>query len=70
MEAEKSISDLKKEAEGLREEISRLRFELSLNKLKDTNMIRKKRKDLARVLTSIHQKEIIESLPAGRRGEE
>jgi len=60
MEAEKSIAELKKEAENLREEISKLRFDLSLNKLKDTNMIKKKRKDLARVLTRIRQLEIIE----------
>lgn len=59
MEAEKSISELKKEAEKLREEISKLGFDLSLNKLKDTNMIKKKRRDLARVLTLIRQREII-----------
>lgn len=57
---EKSISELKKEAEKLREEISRLRFDLSLNKLKDTNLIKKKRRDLARILTKIRQLEIIE----------
>lgn len=60
MEAEKSISELKKEAEKLREEVSKLGFDLSLNKLKDTNMIKKKRRDLARVLTLIRQREIIE----------
>ena len=57
---EKSILELKKSAEGLREEIAKLRFDLSLNKLKDTNMIKKKRKDLARILTAIRQKEITE----------
>ena len=60
MEAEKSISELKKDAEGLREEIAKLRFDLSLNKFKDTNMIKKKRKDLARILTALRQKEITE----------
>jgi len=55
MEAEKSITELKKEAEKLREEIARLRFDLSLNKLKDTSMIKKKRRDLARILTKIRQ---------------
>jgi len=59
MEAEKSIAELREEAESLREEIARLRFDLSLNKLKDTNMIKKKRKELARVLTKIRQLEII-----------
>ncbi len=60
MEEQKSLFDLKKEEKTLREEIARLRFDLSLGKLKDTNMIRKKRRDLARILTSMHQKEIIE----------
>lgn len=60
MEAEKSVSELKKEAEKLREEISRLRFDLSLGKLKDTNMIKKKRRALARILTLIHQQEVVE----------
>ena len=60
MENQKSISELKKDAEGLREEIAKLRFDLALNKLKDTNMIKKKRRDLARVLTEIKQLKIIE----------
>lgn len=59
MEAEKSLTELKKEAQKLREEISRLKFDLSLNKLKDTNVIKKKRRDLARALTNIRQLEII-----------
>lgn len=58
METEKPTSELKKEAEKLREEVSRLRFDLSLNKLKDTNMIKKKRRALARILTKIRQLEI------------
>lgn len=59
MEAEKSITELKEGAKNLREEISKLGFDLSLNKLKDTNMIKKKRKDLARILTKIRQSETI-----------
>ncbi len=43
----------------MREEISRLRFDLSLGKLKDTSMIKKKRRDLARILTKIRQLEIV-----------
>ncbi len=60
MEAEKSLAELKKEAQGLQEEIAKLRFDLSLNKLKNTNVIKKKRRDLARILTKIKQLEIIE----------
>jgi len=59
METEKPISELKKEVEKMREEISRLRFDLSLGKLKDTSMIKKKRRDLARILTKIRQLEIV-----------
>ncbi len=59
MEAEKSITELEKEAENLREEISKLRFDLALNKLKDTNAIKKKRRNLARILTEIRQLEIV-----------
>jgi len=54
METEKSTTELKKQAEEQREQLSKLRFELSLNKLKDTNLLKKKRKDLARILTSIN----------------
>lgn len=59
METQKSMPDLRQEEKILREEISKLRFDLSLNKLKDTNLIKKKRKELARVLTMIRQAEVI-----------
>ena len=58
---EKSIIELKKDAEGLREEIAKLRFDLSLNKLKDTSRLKKKRKDLARLLTRIRQVEVVDA---------
>jgi len=64
METEKSITELIKEAEKLREEIAKLRFDLSLGKLKDTNAVKKKRRDLARVLTKIEQLEVIEEQDA------
>ena len=60
METQKSVTDLKEEEKTLREEIAKLRFDLSLNKIKDTNMIKKKRRDLARILTQIKQLEIME----------
>lgn len=59
MEDQKSILELREEEKSLREEIARLRFDLSLGKLKDTNMVKKKRKDLARILTEVRQLEII-----------
>ena len=60
MNAQESITELRKEVEEQRKQLSKLRFDLSLNKLKDTNSLKKKRKDLARILTAIRQKEIIE----------
>lgn len=60
MKAEKSISELKGEVQGLRGEIAKLGFDLSLNKLKDTNKLKNKRRALARILTQIKQLEIIE----------
>jgi ribosomal protein L29 len=59
MEDQKSISELREEEKNLRQEIAKLRFDLSLGKLKDTNIIKKKRRDLARVLTKVRQMEII-----------
>jgi len=64
MKDQKSLSDLRKEENALREEISKLRFDLSLGKLKDTNAVKKKRRDLARVLTRTGQLEMIEEQDA------
>lgn len=47
------------EASELRKELARLRFEHSLGKLKDTSRLKKKRRELARVLTEIRRKEIL-----------
>ncbi len=60
MKVQESTTELRKEAEEKRKQLSKLRFDLSLNKLKDTNSLKKKRKDLARILTAIRQKELIE----------
>jgi len=51
--------ELLNEAKNLREEIAKRRLDLSLNKLKDVSQIRKKKKELARLLTVIRQREII-----------
>lgn len=59
MKVQESRTELKKQAENLREQLLKLRLDLSLNKLKDTNSLKKKRKDLARILTQIKQMEVI-----------
>lgn len=51
--------ELLEEAKNLRKEIAELRRDLSLNKLKNTNQIKKKKKELARLLTVIRQREVI-----------
>lgn len=56
----KSIKELKKKAQVLREEIAKEKVEFEVNRPKDTNTTFKKRKRLARVLTIIREKELFE----------
>ena len=58
----KSIPELEKAEIKLREEIARLRLELKVNPAKDTNIIMKKRKELAVILTIMSQKKDIKKL--------
>jgi ribosomal protein L29 len=53
-------------AKQLRGEISDLMVDKNLNKLKDLKSIDKKRKDLARVLTILNQKQVLAKLEAGK----
>ncbi|MBI2040010.1 50S ribosomal protein L29 [Candidatus Microgenomates bacterium] len=57
-----SIKELVKKANDLRKEISSLIIDKNMKKLKDTKSVFKKRKDLARVLTVIRQKQLLEEL--------
>ena len=52
----KTIDELEKEAQSLRDEITKLKLSTKINPIKDTNLIFKKRKRLAVVLTLINQK--------------
>ncbi len=52
----KSVKDLEKEAKSLREEIAKIRLELKTKPPKDSNLLIKKRKMLARVLTILQEK--------------
>lgn len=51
----KSIQDMHKEVQTLRTEIARLKVEKKVKPQKDTNLIAKKQKRLAVVLTLINQ---------------
>ena len=54
----KDISELEKEVQSLRKEIAKLKIERKVKPPKDTNLIRKKEKRLASILTMITQKEL------------
>lgn len=58
----KTIKELEKEKKTLTEEIARLKVELKVNPRKDTNILMKKRKKLAVLLTVLNEKKILESL--------
>jgi large subunit ribosomal protein L29 len=55
-----SLQDLLKKEEELRREILSLRFKKQIEGLKDKMAIRKARRDLARVLTIIREKQMEE----------
>lgn len=59
---ELDVKSLKLKVKTFREELQSLIFDKSQNKLKDKKAIFKKRKDLARVLTVIAQKELVAEL--------
>jgi len=59
---EKSIDDLEKEIINLKEEIAKLKMETKINQPKDTNLLFKKRKELARMLTVLTEKKEIKNL--------
>jgi len=54
---QKTKEELLKILKDLTEEIEKLRIDLSTNKLKDTNVIKEKKKDVARILTILKEKE-------------
>jgi|YNPMSStandDraft_1061717.scaffolds.fasta_scaffold34878_4 ribosomal protein L29 len=53
----KTILELSKMADDLRKKISQLMIEKSLNKLKNPSMLKLLKKDLARTLTIINEKQ-------------
>ena len=54
---EKTIKELEKENGSLREEIAKLQLSFKSNPPKDTNLLMKKRKQLAVLLTVLGEKE-------------
>jgi ribosomal protein L29 len=57
---EKTIKELEKNVQTIREEIAKLKLEVRIKPQKDTNIIMKKRREIARMLTLINEKRILE----------
>lgn len=58
------IKELNQKAKTLRKEIADLVLDKNMKKLKDLKIITKKRKDMARILTIVSQKELLLQLEA------
>lgn len=54
--------EIAQKAKSLKKEIAEAIFDKNMKKLKDTKSIFKKRKDLARVLTILSQKQLLKEL--------
>ena len=61
------LKELKEKAKALKSEIADLVMDKNMKKLKDLKIIRKKRKDLAQVLTVARQKEMLQQLEAKQK---
>lgn len=58
----KTYQDLQTEAKKTQEELVKIRVNLKSGNLKDTQLINKKRRDLARIKTVLRQKELNENI--------
>lgn len=58
----KTIKELEKQSQMLREEIAKLTLNQRVNPAKDTNIVVKKQKELAVILTVLTQKKELEAL--------
>lgn len=59
------LKELKVKVKALKNEIASLTLDKNMKKLKDLKMVSKKKKDLAKVLTVIRQKELLSQLESG-----
>lgn len=57
---EKTVKELEKHIQTLREEVGKLILNEKVNPAKDTNLLKKKRKSLAVALTILRQKKELE----------
>lgn len=61
------IKELREKSKLLKKEITDLVMDKNMKKLKDVKVISKKRKDLAKVLTVLKQKEILSQLESNKK---
>jgi large subunit ribosomal protein L29 len=59
-----SYDDLMEEVEDLREELYRLRFQKTVGQLDDGNLIRYAKRDIARIMTVLRERELAAALAA------
>jgi large subunit ribosomal protein L29 len=59
---EMSTEDILKELEGSREELMRIRFQITTGELSDTSRTNILKKKIARMITILKEREIVESL--------
>ncbi|KKQ67427.1 MAG: hypothetical protein US86_C0001G0354 [Candidatus Daviesbacteria bacterium GW2011_GWA2_38_24] len=64
-----NIPALNSQVQKIKKEIADLGMDKNMNKLKDLKAIRKRRKDVAQILTVIAQKELLEQLQEVKKGE-
>ncbi|MBI2051523.1 50S ribosomal protein L29 [Candidatus Roizmanbacteria bacterium] len=60
----KTIEELKEEERAVREEVAKLKLKQRVSPEKDTNILMKKRKKLAVILTVLSEKKELEQLKA------
>ena len=53
----KTVEELIKELRDMRAEVSKLKIDMKMGKIENTNLVYRKKKDIARVLTFLSQKE-------------
>jgi len=53
----KTVDELMHELKGMRSEIAKLAIDMKMGKIENTNALYRKRKDIARVLTYLSQKQ-------------
>ena len=61
---EKTVEELNKQLADLKQELFHLRFQLAINQLDNPTRINAVKKDIARVMTVIREKEILNSTEA------